>query len=101
MYIIDSLVGSGKERYLEKLKMIGLTNCPYTIAAEFWENNPTQWPNLEYPEVYQYLTESPGIFTREAMANRKSLEAYNLCVSGWIRTVHHFYVGIHQKHLYR
>ena len=46
-----------------------MVECPYTIAAEFWENNPTQWPDLEYPEVYQYLIEIPGVFTREAMAN--------------------------------
>ena len=57
-----------------------MEECPYTIAAEFWENNPTQWPDLEYPEVYQYLIETSGVFTREAMANPKSFDAYNLFI---------------------
>ena len=81
MYSSNSLVQScSKERYLEKLKIIGMVECPYTIAAEFWEKNSTQWPDLEYPEVYQYLIETPGVFTTEAMANRKSLDAYNLFI---------------------
>ena len=78
MYSLNSVVKScSKECYHEKLKIIGMAECPYTIAVEFWENNPTQWLDLEYLEVYQYLIETPGIFTREAMDNRKSLEAYN------------------------
>ena len=81
MYSSNSLVEScSKECYLEKLKIIGMVECPYTIAAEFWENNPTQWPDLEYPKMYQYLIETPGVFTVEAMANRKSLDAYNLFI---------------------
>ena len=57
-----------------------MKECPYTIAAEFSENNPTQWPDLEYPEVYQYLIETPGVLTSRAMANRRSLDAYNLFI---------------------
>ena len=81
MYSSNSLVEScSKERYLEKLKIIGMVECPYTIAAKFWENNPTQLPDLEYPEVYQYLIETLGVFTRKAMANRKSLDVCNLFI---------------------
>ena len=63
-----------KKRYAEKLKIVGIAECPYTVPAELWKNNPTYKPNLEYPEVYQYFIKSPGNFTRESMANRKSLK---------------------------
>ena len=75
MYSGSTLVGSSKKRYAEKLKTVGIAECRYTVPAELWKNNPSYEPNLEYPEVYQYLIESPGNFTRESMANRKSLKA--------------------------
>jgi len=41
------------------------------MAADLWQNDPTTWPTLEYPEVYTYLIDTPGVFTRESMKNRK------------------------------
>ena len=38
--------------------------------------------------MYSYLVETPGVFTREAMKNGKSLEAYNQFISGWVRTIY-------------
>ena len=64
--------------------------CPYQIPADSWENDPTKWPALEYPDIYHYLVETPGIFTRESMKNRKSLEAHNQFTRGWVRTVYHY-----------
>ena len=63
MYLKSLVESCSKERYLEKVKIIGMAECPYTIAAEIWENNPMQLPDLEHPEVYQYLNETPGVFT--------------------------------------
>ena len=40
--------------------------------------------------MYQNLIETPGVFTGEVVANRKSLEAYNLFISGWVITVYHY-----------
>lgn len=77
----------GKQRYKEKLDGVGLDVSPYDIAADAWIDDPSRWPDLEWPEVHDYLINSPGVFTREAMKSRKSLEAYNQFVSGWVRTV--------------
>ena len=52
-----------------------MTSCPYMLPADIWTNDPTNWPALEYPEVYSYLIDTPGVFTKEAMNNRISLEA--------------------------
>ncbi|EDO26863.1 predicted protein [Nematostella vectensis] len=46
-----------------------------------------KWPNLEYPDVYEYLIETPGPYTRESMKCRKGLEAYNQFQSGWVQKV--------------
>ena len=79
-----------KERYAAKLATIEMDCCPYQLPADAWVNDPTHWPPLEWPEVYQYLIDTPGVFTRESMKNRKSLDAYNQFVSGWVRLVFYF-----------
>ena len=94
MYSGSTLIGSSKEHYAEKLMIVGIANCPYTVPTELWKNNPAYKPNLEHPEMYQYLIESQGNFTRKSTANRKSLKAYNLFISGWVRTIYHLILVI-------
>lgn len=55
--------------------------------ADVWTDDPTKWPELEWPEVRDYLHKTPGIFTSESMKNRQSREAYNQFTSGWVRRV--------------
>ena len=86
-YSIESLDAVAKGRYMDKLKLINFDVCPYQLPADVWVDRPTLWPDLEWPEVYDYLINSPGIFTRESMKSRKSLEAHNQFVCGWVRTV--------------
>ena len=74
----------------KKLKLVNLDLCPYLIPADSWKSGLTKWPALEYPDFYHYLVETPGIFTRESMKSRKSLEAHNQFISGWVRTVYHY-----------
>ena len=81
MYIashnIEEIGGESKSHYSEKLKRENLDLCPYQIPTDSWENDPTKWPALEYPDIYHYLVETPGVFTKEPMKNRKSSESYN------------------------
>lgn len=86
-YGLHCLQGEAKDRYLKKLQDCDLTECPYLIPEDAWVNQPTSWPSLEYPDMYEYLINTPGVFTREAMKNRKSLEAYQYFASGFVRTV--------------
>ena len=89
-YNVDELDAEAKKRYKGKLEMIGMIKCPYLLPGDVCANDPTKWPALEYPEVYSYLIETPGVFTKEAMNNRKSLEAHNQFRSGWVRTIFHY-----------
>ena len=43
--------------------------------------------NLELSEVFDYLLNAPGVYTKESMKNRKSFEAHNQFASEWVRTV--------------
>ena len=72
-----------KERYIRKLKCL---NCgpgvdkyedPYKIKEEFWIDDVSKWPPVEFPALYMYFIESPGGNTREKLKAYKSLEAYN------------------------
>jgi hypothetical protein len=47
-------------RYNTKLSVLGLDVCPYNMPADLWINDPTKWPDVQWPDVYHYLTETPG-----------------------------------------
>ena len=59
---MNELDAEAKKRYKGRLEMIGMIKCPYMLPGDVWANNPTKWPALEYPEVYSYLIETPGVF---------------------------------------
>ena len=50
---------------------------PYEIKEEFWIDNVSKWPSVEFPALYMYFIETPGGYTREKLNAYKSLEAYN------------------------
>ena len=33
-------------------------------SSDAWKNDPTKWPDLEFPDIYVYLIETPGVFTQ-------------------------------------
>ena len=51
----DSLPLQAKERYEGKLKLVGLQECPYSLAPEVWEDDVTKWPGVEFPDIVLYL----------------------------------------------
>ena len=57
----DSLSGEAKSCYLSKLAKINLTECPYNLPADVWSEDPSTWPDLQWPEVYNYLVNTPGM----------------------------------------
>ena len=38
---------------------VNCRECLYKLPAGVWENNPCQWADLQYGDVYSYLIESP------------------------------------------
>ena len=58
----NTLNDESRTRYLQKLETVKLKEYPYRLPADTWKDNPTLWPELEYPEVYDYLINVPGVY---------------------------------------
>ena len=86
-----------KKRYDEKLDKLG-TNVddPYATmpsggqpgASDLWMMNSGElWPKVEYPDIYNYLVNTPSPYTKEQLKAYKSMEGYKYFVDGWVGRV--------------
>ena len=48
-------------RYVAKLEAAELKECPYKLPADCWVDDQTEWPKVEWPDVYEDLINSPGL----------------------------------------
>ena len=68
-----------KRRYEEKIKDIGVENVekgdPFLISSE-WVDDFSKWPEVEFGQIYVYVIDLPGPYTRETMKAYSSFEAY-------------------------
>ena len=48
----------------------------------------TKWPDLQFGDIYTYLINIEGCYTKENLKAYKSLEAYNYFYNGYVRTVY-------------
>ncbi|XP_041828518.1 uncharacterized protein LOC121631576 [Melanotaenia boesemani] len=82
---LDHLCVDDRERYSAKLTVFSekLTD-PFKIADDLWVDSPQKWPPVQYGDIYNYLINTPGIYTTEAMKAYKSLDGYNFFVSGHV-----------------
>ena len=86
----SSLNYNAKKRYLEKLKKDGFNlEDPFSIKDDQWSEDLSQWPELEFGDIYGYLIDTEGTHTKEKLKAYKSLDAYNYYFNGYIRTVYH------------
>jgi len=46
-----------------------------------------EWPDVSYPDVFNYLIETTSEYTHEQLKAYKSLEAYNYLMNGWINYI--------------
>lgn len=67
--------------------------CPYKFPADDWKDEITEWPPLQYHDLYHYLIKTPRLFSPEAMENYKSLDAYRFFVAGWVQTIKHIQIS--------
>lgn len=85
---LDTLNFSARKRYLEKLTIGGqVLSDPYLMDEASWCDDMTKWPELQFGDVYTYLINTKGLFTKEKLKAYKSLEAYNYFYNGYVRTV--------------
>ena len=76
-----------KKRYNEKLIYIKATEDPYCLLE-----NPSsitsncvewsQWPDVLYADIYNYLILTPSTYTHEQLKAYKSLDGYIISLSG-------------------
>jgi len=51
---MSTLPAIERERYIHKLNLVNLKTCPFILPALNWCNNPTQWPDVSYPDISLY-----------------------------------------------
>ncbi len=81
---------SSKERYKEKLTIAGGIDDPYVLTNDISSNEALdwqEWPNLEYPDIYNYLVTSTNCYMGDQLEAYKSLEGYKYYVDGWVSDV--------------
>ena len=83
----QELSKEAKRRYNEKLDMLHLKADPYTFSREEWSSDISFWPEVEYPDIYNYLINTPSPYTKDELKAYKSLEGYKYCTDGWIDQV--------------
>ena len=62
--------------YIKKLTLTDgkVLPDPYVLEKD-WEGDVKLLPDLEWPEMYHYLINTPSEFTKESLKAHKSLEA--------------------------
>ena len=76
----------GKERYREKLQLIGGQD-PYELPRNEWKDDVDLWPEITYVDVGMYLLFAPSPYTREELRNYKSMQSYQRFIAGWVREI--------------
>ena len=81
-----NLHGNAKSRYEEKLVAIDLSIDLFSIQEDEFELSKdfTKWPDISYADIFEYLINSPSIYTKKSLKAYKSLESYKYVLSGLV-----------------
>ena len=83
------LDGTGRTRYKEKLTILGGITDPYLTMGRKQDGLEWhEWPDVQYPDIYNYLIATPSPCTKEEMKAYKSLEGYRQFVDGWVSNIY-------------
>ena len=78
---------NAKKRYLQKLDSVSKNiDHPYTISCQLLAVSSIL-PNIKYPDIYNFLIETPSVYTREDLKAYKSLDAYKYLLAGLVGEV--------------
>ena len=79
------LEGPTKSRYKEKITVCVFD--PYALRKSDFSENIELLPNVQYPDIVNYLVLQTSWATKTQMKAYKSMDAYNFFVSGWVNTL--------------
>ena len=83
----QELDDAAKKRYVQKINSISeKLDDPYTFSAPHLIT-PQTLPDIQYPDIYNYLIESPSVYTKDDLKAYKSLDAYKYLLTGWVGEV--------------
>ena len=76
-----------QHRYTSKLSNLNITD-PYRLPEALFtavkDFDPDKLPDLQYPDIYNYLINFPSVFTGQSLRAYKSLESYRFRNSGFV-----------------
>ena len=72
--------------YDKKLKFTAAID-PYAVSDNFYSQSMDKWPEIEFPDIVNYLLFSTSKFTKEQLKAYKSLQSYQYFVAGWVRSI--------------
>ena len=79
----QELEEDAKKRYNTKLDIISeKLDDPYSLSA--LTITPQNLPDVQYPDIYNYLINTPNTYTKDDLKSYKSLDAYKYLLSGWV-----------------
>ena len=77
-----------KARYDDKLKIIDGKD-PYEMDKSEWSGDMSDWPDVAYPDIVNYLVFTQSAYTLAELKAYKSLQAYNYFVCGFVQDIGH------------
>ena len=84
----SELHGEAKTRYKDKIRLISYEKDPFchleVVNSSLHGLQWYEWPDVTYPDVYNYLINTPSFCTHEQLKAYKSMDGYNLYSSGWV-----------------
>ena len=84
----NDLDAVAQKRYREKLSIAGLSFDPYNSSSFLpGSSNIPLWPEVEYPDICNYLLNSVSPYTMEELKAYKSMDGYNYFIQGWVGNI--------------
>ena len=73
------------KRYAEKLGSLGILD-PYSVPQVLFKpiKSLDSLPNVQYPDIVNYLIFNPSAYTGQEMKAYKSTDAYRYFQAGWV-----------------
>ena len=85
----EAISTSDRGDYIKKLTLSNgeILPDPYAIHDDLWIVDDKKWPAIVWPDIYNYLIQTPSVYTREMIRAYKSLDAYNYVLCGHVQLV--------------